>query len=114
MMSRNMRGPGNGGIKQWATKFENPTAAASNTSDSVALPNGAVGRPVKIKASGSVAGAVTVNIGNGAQIVVQVNPNAPPTEENIPSQAFPNQVSTVSFEYTTAGAGFLTISVGFA
>jgi hypothetical protein len=96
----------------WANAAANLSAAGS-TSLNPALPAGATGMPKKIKASGSVAAIVTLAISNTQQIVVLVNPNAPPTEEEIPTKAFPGPVNSVSINVTTAGAGNVYVAVGF-
>lgn len=99
--------------KQSATATNTFTAAGTATITPT-LPGGASGRPVRIRASGSVAGYVTLNIGTNAQIVVAVNPNAPQQSEAIPASAFPNPVNSVTTSATAAGAGFIVVTVDFA
>lgn len=103
-----------GVVKQWATSGYTATAAVSAAPVSVTLPQNAVGKPVKMKVSGSVAGYVTLEIGNGAQITAMVNPNALYDEVDIPASAFPNLVSSVAVEVTASGAGLVVVSIGFA
>jgi hypothetical protein len=96
----------------WANASASLSAAGSTTLNP-ALPSGAVGMPVKIKASGSVAAIVTLAISNSAQIVVLVNPNAPASEETIPKNAFPGKVNAVAVTVTTSGAGDVFVAIGF-
>jgi len=93
---------------------QNTFSAAGSATLTPTLPGGATGRPIWVRASGSVAGYVTVNIGTQAQIVVSVTPNAPYTEEKIPAAAFPNPVGAVPVSATAAGAGVITVYIGFA
>jgi hypothetical protein len=88
--------------------------AAGATALTPTLPNGAIGMPVRIKASGSVAATVTLNISNSQQIVVLVNPNAPPTEEEVPAGAFPGKQGSVSVTAELSAAGNVYVAVGFA
>ena len=104
---------GNSGIKQSATA-SNTFTAAGTAAITPTLPGGASGRPVKIRASGSVAGYVTLNVGTQAQIVVLVNPNAPAAEQAIPPQAFPNPVNSVATSATASGAGLVVVAIDFA
>ena len=105
--------PASGGYKQSATA-SNTFTAAGTAAITPTLPGGASGRPVRIRASGSVAGYVTLNIGTQAQIVVMVNPNAPQQEQPIPASAFPNAVNSVATSATAAGAGLIVVTIDFA
>ena len=100
-------------VKQWAVGSNTFTAAGTATVTPT-LPGGAIGRPVKIKASGSVAGYATLNIGTQAQVVVLINPNAAYTEEPIPASAFPSPVGSAPVSVTASGAGVVTVAIGFA
>jgi hypothetical protein len=95
----------------WATAT---ATAAGVTNLTPTLPGGAIGMPRKIKASGSVAATVTLNISNSQQIIVLVNPNAPPTEEDVPSNAFPGKQGSVSVVANLSAAGNVFVAVGFA
>lgn len=88
--------------------------SAGTTALTPTLPNGGIGMPVRIKASGSVAAVVTLNISNSQQIVVLVNPNAPPTEEEIPAGAFPGKQNSVAVTADLSAAGDVYVAVGFA
>lgn len=88
--------------------------AAGATVLTISLPAGAVGTPKVVRASGSVAATVTVNIGNTQQVTVLVNPNAPPDEKSIPAQAFPAKTGSLSATATLSAAGNVYVAVGFA
>jgi hypothetical protein len=96
----------------WANASASLSAAGS-TSVNPALPGGATGMPRKIRASSSVAAIVTLNISNTQQIVVLCNPNAPPSEEEIPVNSFPGKQNSVAVNISTAGAGEVYVAVGF-
>lgn len=103
----------NGTVKQWAVK-DNTFSAAGEATVTPTLPGGGTGKPVKIRASGNVAGWATINIGAQSQIVILINPNAPYTEEAIPGSAFPGVVGSVPVDLNASGAGTLVVSIGFA
>jgi len=88
-------------------------SAAGSASLTPSLPAGATGIPRKIKAAGNVSAIVTLAIGNTQEIVVLVNPNAPPSEEEIPAKAFDGPVNSVAVTVTTSGAGNVYVAIGF-
>jgi len=100
------------GASQEASTSYTFTAAGSET-ESASLPQGMVGKPIYIKASGSVSGAVKLTFGNGAQKVVPVNPNAPYNEVAVPASAFPAPTNSVSLTLEADGAGVIRAVVGF-
>ena len=100
------------GIKQWAST-SNTFAGAGTQSKTATLPGGATGRPVLLRASGSVSGEVDLTIGNGAIIAVPVNPNAPYTDAIIPASAFVSAVGEVTLSLVGDGAGVIRCLVGF-
>ena len=100
-------------VKQWASASYTASAAGSS-SETPTLPQGMVGKPLVIRASGSVSGQVTFTYANGAQILVPVNPNAEYTEEKIPDSAFPAPTNQVSVTLVADGAGVIRCLVGFA
>lgn len=96
---------------QWA----NGSATASGaTTVTLTLPGGAVGKPVKLKAVGTVAAQITLTYGNQQQVTALVQPNGPAAEEPIPDQAFNNPVASVVVTATLSAAGTVYISAGFA
>ena len=99
-------------IEQWAA-LVNTFAAAGNFSGSASLPAGQTGEPLLIRGSGSISGMVTLTFGNGAQVLVPVNPNAPYTEIPIPKTGFPFPVNSVSLTLTADGVGVIRALVGF-
>jgi hypothetical protein len=110
MWNRNS-GSGKGLI--WASGTVTATGAGT-TNLVITLPNGAIGRPLKLKASGGVAGNVTMQIANSQQIVVLVNPNAAPVEEDIPARAFPGPQGSVTVAVYASAAGVIQVAIGFA
>jgi hypothetical protein len=109
MMRSNL---GNLGAKQWGT-FVNTFSAAGSQAGTVALSNGQTGKPVVIRASGNVSGQVSLTYGNGSQVIIPVNPNAPYTEEKVPASGFPNPTNAVAVTLTADGAGTIRCLVGF-
>lgn len=100
-------------VKLWASASNTFTASGS-ASLTPSLGAGQVGKPVVIRASGSVSGDVTLTFGNNSQVVVLVNPNAPYTEETIPPSAFNVPSNSVSVTANADGAGTIRVAVGFA
>lgn len=100
-------------VKQWASAA-NTFTAAGTASVSPALPGSGTGRPIKLRASGSVSGQASITIGNTAAIIAPVNPNAGFTEVDIPASAFPSPVGSVTVSVTADGAGTIRAFVGFA
>ena len=92
----------------------NTFTAAGTASVTATLPGGAVGTPRKIRASGSVSGAVTLQYANAQELTVSVNPNAPYTELDIPPQAFPSKTGEVTVTLTADGAGTIRAIVDFS
>lgn len=87
--------------------------AAGATAVTATLPNGQVGSPCKVRASGSVSGQVAINLANGQQIILPVNPNAPFTEQAIPASYFPGKMTSVSLTITLDVAGVIRAIVYF-
>lgn len=92
----------------------NTFTGAGTIVQTITLPGGAVGTPKTIKGTGSVSGYVTITYGNGAQVLVPVNPNAPFAERPIPPTAFPSKVGSVSVTLGADGAGVIRAIVSFA
>ena len=101
------------GVKQWASA-SNTFAAAGSATVSATLPGNGTGRPIKLRASGSVSGQASILVGNTSTIIAPVNPNAPFTEVEIPASAFAGPVGTVSVTLTADGSGVIRSLVGFA
>lgn len=115
MMRSNQSGKGQS-LKQTAVATHTSTAAETAfTVANAVLGGGAVGRPIKIKASGSISGIVQFQFGAQASYAIPIAPNQNPVEYDIPSSAFPNKTGTVpvSFE-CTGGVGTLIAVVEFA
>lgn len=113
MMKSGISG-GNAGNKQNAVASHTATGAETSFTDvSATLAGGATGRPVKLKASGSVGGLVQLNIGAQATYTLAVAPNQLPVEYVIPASAFPNLVNSVSIGFEAFGAGTLVGIVEF-
>ena len=93
--------------------YSNTFTAAGSVSGTAALGNGQVGKPVKIKVSGSVSGQALITYGNNASKIVPCNPNAPFTEDVIPASAFPKPTNAVSITLTADGAGVIRAIVTF-
>lgn len=99
------------------TALAQHTATAAETSFTTVaatLPGGAVGRPLRLIASGSVGGIIEIQFGSQAVYALAVAPNQAPVTYNIPASAFPNQVNGVNILFEAAGAGTLTGIVEFA
>ena len=112
-----MRSPATA-AKNTQTAVATHTSSAAETSFTTVnatLPGGATGRPVKIKASGSVSGIVQFQFGAQAQYAIPVAPNQLPVEYVIPVSAFPNKTNEVPVQFEcTGGAGTLIAVVEFA
>ena len=102
--------PGRTGL-QWAV---GSATASGATTVTLTLPGGAVGRPVVLRAVGTVAAQVVLTFGNQQQVVALVQPNGPQAEVVIPQGAFKNQVGSVVVTATLSAAGTVYISAGFA
>lgn len=90
------------GALVWASATASSTAAGFTTTATASLPQGAVGRPLRIKAFGIAAGYVQVQIGNAQVVQVPITPNII-NETTIPQNAFPGPVN-----------GITVVIVGFA
>ena len=102
------------GNKQNAVASHTASAAESSfTTVAATLSGGAVGRPVKISASGSVGGLIQIQFGSQATYTLAVAPNQLPVEYMIPASAFPNQVNSVNVLFEAFGAGTLVGIVEF-
>lgn len=99
-------------VVQWAA-YSNTFSEAGTSSGSASLNAGQTGQPLVLRGSGSVSGSITLNFGNGAQLILPVNPNAPYSEISIPSTGFPFPVNAVSVTITADGAGTIRALVGF-
>ena len=100
-------------IQGMDASYSNTFTAAGSVSGTAALGNGQVGKPVKIKVSGSVSGQALITYGNNASKIVPCNPNAPFTEDVIPASAFPKPTNAVSITLTGDGAGVIRAIVTF-
>lgn len=101
------------GVKQWASTPY--TASAAGSEDvTVTLPNNQVGKPLILKGSGNVSGQISLTFGNGSEVIVPINPNAPSSEAPIPPSGFPNPTGSVAVSITADGAGTIRALVGFA
>lgn len=98
-------------VKQWAS---GTATAAGATSVTITLPGGQVGKPIKLRGSGTVSGQIALTYGNNAQVLIPVNPNAPYSEDIIPSSAFPSPTGQVTVTITLDVAGVIRALVGFA
>lgn len=110
------RSPGsNSNNRQTAVATHTSTAAETTfTSVNASLPSGATGRPIKIKASGSISGIVQFGFGATAVYAIPVAPNQNPVEYIIPPSAFPNKVNQVPISFEcTGGVGTLIAVVEF-
>ena len=102
------------GNKQNAVASHTATAAETSfTTVAATLSGGAVGRPVKVSASGSVGGLIQIQFGSQATYTLAVAPNQLPVEYMIPVSAFPNQVNSVNVLFEAFGAGTLVGIVEF-
>lgn len=108
--------PSGGGAPQTGIATHTSTAAETSfTTVSATLPGGATGRPLKIKASGSISGLVQFQFGANASYAIPVAPNQNPVEYLIPKSAFPNKVNSVPVQFEcTGGVGTLIAVVEFA
>lgn len=88
-------------------------AETSFTTVAATLSGGAIGRPLKLTASGSVGGLVQIQFGSQASYTLSVAPNQNPVEYIIPASAFPNQVNSVNVLFEAFGAGTLVGIVEF-
>lgn len=104
------------GLEQTATATHTSTAAETTfTTVNATMPNGAVGRPLVLRAAGSVGGIVRIQIGNGTYYELQVAPNQNAVEYAIPKTAFSNRTNAVPIEFEcTGGVGTLIGTVVFA
>jgi len=113
-----MRSPASSGAKNNQTAVATHTSTAAETSFTTVnatLPGGATGRPVKLKASGSVSGIVQIQFGAQATYAIPVAPNQNPVEYAIPASAFPNKTNSVPVQFEcTGGVGTLIGVVEFA
>lgn len=104
-----------GSLIQTATAQHTATAAETSfTTVAATLPGGAVGRPKRLIASGSVGGIVQIQFGSQAVYSLAVAPNQTPVIYEIPDTAFPNQVNSVNVLFEASGSGTLTGIVEFA
>jgi hypothetical protein len=101
---------GDGGLV-WATASATGTAAFTVTA-TASLPQGATGKPMKLRAFGSVVGYAQVQIGNAQVIQVPVVPNYD-KEAAIPDRAFPGPVNGLTVVIVGLAAGTNVALVGF-
>ena len=114
MMRSNIKSGGE--TYQTAIASHTSTAAETSfTSANATLPNGAVGKPVNIKCSGSITGLVQITYGAGATKAVPVIPNGSPVDLKIPAGSYPNPVNQITVDFEcTGGVGTLIAVVEFA
>ena len=106
---------GKSSMMQTALAQHTATAAETSfTTVAATLPGGAVGRPLRLIASGSVSGIVEIQFGSQAVYALSVAPNQNPVVYNIPATAYPNQVNSVNVLFQANGSGTLTGIVEFA
>ena len=99
---------GTTGQEQNATAQHTATAAETSfTTVAASLPGGATGRPIILRASGSVAGLVQIQFGSQASYTIAVAPNQLPVDYTIPVSSFPNRVNSVNILFEASGAGTL-------
>ena len=99
------------GRQNIAAQHTSTAAETSFTAVNAALPGGAVGRPIKISASGSVSGLVQFQFGAQASFSIPVVPNGEPKEYLIPHSAFPNPVNSVPVSFECSGGVGTLIAV---
>lgn len=118
---RGPQGPANQGgagstaglpAKQTATA-SNTFAAAETVTVTPALPGTAVGRPKWLRLQGNVSGVASIQIGNLAVLNAVCVPNQVPDVVQIPPNAFPSPVNSVSVSLTADAAGVLRVVIGF-
>lgn len=102
------------GNRQNTVASHTATAAETSfTTVAATLPGGAVGKPLKLSASGSVGGLIQLQFGSQAAFTLAVAPNQLPVEYVIPASAFPNAVNSVNVLFEAFGAGTLVGIVEF-
>lgn len=100
--------------RQNAFATHTATAAESAiTTVAASLPGGATGKPITLRASGSVAGIVQIQFGAQAVYNIPVAPNQNPVEYKIPPSAYPNKVNSVNIGFQAFAAGTLLGTVDF-
>ena len=106
------------GAETFQTAIASHTSTAAETSFTSAtasLANGAVGKPVNIKCSGSITGLVQITYGANATKAVPVIPNGSPVDLKIPAGSYPNAVNSIDVQFEcTGGVGTLIAVVEFA
>jgi hypothetical protein len=104
-----------GKLNQTALAQHTSTAAETTfTTVTATLPGGAIGRPLKIYASGSVSGVVQFQFGANASYAISIAPNQLPVEYVIPASAFPNKTGQVPVQFMcSGGVGTLIAIVEF-
>lgn len=95
----------------WSTATVGSSVATTATV-TASLPQGAVGKPKKLKVFGTVAGFAQIQIGNAQVVQEAVTPNIV-NMTSIPDRAFPGPVNGVTVVATTFGSGTAVILVGF-
>ena len=107
--------PGSKNVQTALATHTSTAAETSFTTVDATLPGGATGRPVKLKASGSISGIVQIQFGAQATYAIPVAPNQLPVEYAIPTSAFPNKTNTVPVQFEcTGGVGTLIAVIEFA
>lgn len=115
MMSARRPGGTHTGRQSAFASHTSTAAETSFTTVTPALPAGATGKPILIKASGSISGVVQIQFGNNAQYQLPVAPNQNPVEWIPPPSAFPNDVNSVSIGIEcSGGVGTILVVVEFA
>lgn len=107
--------PGGGisdaGALVWGSATASGAAAFTGTA-TASLPQGATGRPMRIKAAGSVVGYAQIQIGNAQVVQVPITPNIM-NETSIPQSAIPGPVNGVTVVIVGLGAGTSYALVGY-
>lgn len=100
------------------TNFKNTgigvfTASAIGTGSlDVDFPGNSTAVPVRIRASGTVAGYVSLTVSGNKTITVLVNPNAPFTEILIPPGSYSGPVTGITVTvYSSTTTGIITVAV---
>jgi hypothetical protein len=95
----------------WATATASASAASTATV-TASLPQGAVGKPKKLKVFGTVAGFAQIQIGNAQVVQEAIAPNIV-NMTSIPDRAFPGPVNGVTVIVQQLGSGTEVVLVGF-
>ncbi len=108
--------PGGAGLTDagplvWGSATASGAAAFTGTT-TASLPQGGTGRPLRLKAFGSVAGFAQIQIGNAQVVQCPIAPNIV-NETSIPQSAFPGPINGITVLIIGLGAGTSVALVGF-